>query len=196
MKIKQYLTESSLSRIWQMVEDDKINFGVISAFRFGFPPNKNKENHIELKKRVREMGYGYIEMKGGYKEEEGGFVNELSLFIPFIKKEEIINLGEDYKQDTVMYKDSKEFVYIGTNETTGIGKITMKFKFSKGKENIELAKNAIKDFFSSLLKGSHRGKKFIFKLEELEGMSLNRAYSLYQKNIPLKWYTIYEEDFK
>jgi len=189
---KVLINESSLSRIWQMIENDK-SFGVVSAFRNGYSKKENEERHIELKEGVRDIGYGYVEMMGGYKEETG-FVNEKSLFIPNINKSDIISLGIKFDQYSVIYKDSKEFVEIGTNKNSGIKKILNSFKMMSGRENLEMSKEVIKNFFSSLLKGSHRGKKFLFKLQEQEENSFNRmAYGDGRKNIPLKWYTIYEE---
>ena len=161
-KLSKYLKESSLSRIWKHVEDDSHSFGVISAYRANEPNNDN--NHKQLKTSIRDLGYGFIEMRGGYKEEEGGFVKEKSLFIPNITKKELIKLGQKYEQDSVLYKDSNAFVSLGTNKSTGVGKIIVNFK--KGKDNIALTQDAIKEFFSQLLKGSHKGKKFVFKLEE------------------------------
>ena len=163
-KLSEYLKESSLSRIWKHVEDDAKSFGVISAYRANEPNNDN--NHKQLKTSIRDLGYGFIEMRGGYKEEEGGFVKEKSLFIPNITKKEMIKLGQKYEQDSILYKDSNAFVSIGANKSTGIGKEIVNFKKGKGKDNISLAQDAIKNFFSQLLKGSHRGKKFVFKLEE------------------------------
>ena len=61
---------------------------------------ENMERHAELKDAVRDMGYGFIEMRGGYKEEDGGFVNELSLFIPNISKRDIMDLGFVHDQDS------------------------------------------------------------------------------------------------
>jgi len=164
IKLKQYLTESSLSRIWNYVENDAKSFGVMSAYRANSPDNNN--NHKLLKDMIREYGYGFIEMRGGYKEEEGGFVNEKSLFIPNIDKKRLIELGNKFDQDSVLFKDKNSFVSLGTNKSTGVGKIIVNFKSGKGRENIDLAKEAIKDFFSSLMKRSHSGKKFVFKLQE------------------------------
>ena len=104
-------------------------------------------------------------MRGGYKEEEG-FTLEKSLFITGISKKKAIDIGMNFDQYSVLYKDKKEFIEIDTNKNSGIGKIINSFKFKSGKDNLALAKEAIKDFFSSLLKGSHKGKKFIFKLQE------------------------------
>ena len=86
------LEESSLSRIMGHIKGER-NFGVVSAFRGGLGKKENMERHAELKDAVRDMGYGFIEMRGGYKEEDGGFVNELSLFIPNVSKKEVMDLG-------------------------------------------------------------------------------------------------------
>jgi len=166
-KIDQYLTEgdlneSSLSRIWQFVEDKNRQFGVMSAFRGDISPKENKQRHEELKKRVRDMGYGYIEMDGGY-EEEQGIVKEKSLFIPKISRKELMELGVEYDQHTVIFKDGKGFSLIGTNVNSGIGNVVANFKHSAGRDNLI---KGMKELFSALVKGSHRGKKFLFFMED------------------------------
>jgi len=185
------LNESSLSRILSHVEGDR-SFGVISAFRGGLSKQENMERHSELKDKIRKMGYGFIEMRGGYKEEDGGFVNELSLFIPGVDKKEIIRLGNDYDQDSVIYKDKESFTLLGTNAATGRGKVLMNFKGGGPRDSVTLAKDAIKDFFSSLVKGSQRGKKFLFQteefiLEEREILGFNEV--AYLKKTP-RWFRI------
>jgi len=158
-ELDDILIESSLSRIWQFIEYDKRSFTVISAYRGENTRKENKDNHINLKKTVRDMGYGFIEMGGGYREEEG-FVDEMSLFIPSISKKEAIELGSKYNQLAILFKNNKEFVEIDTKYNKG--NVNTNFIKNSRKDNITLAKEAIRDFFSKLLKGSHRGKKFIF----------------------------------
>ncbi|NIU01654.1 MAG: DUF3293 domain-containing protein, partial [Nitrosopumilaceae archaeon] len=119
------------------------------------------ERHKQLKKEVRNMGYGFIEMEGAYPE-GGKTAREKSLFIPNIKRQEIIDLGVKYDQDSVMFKDNTEFVYIGTNEYTGIGKVTASFDYKSGKKNIV---KGLDDLFSALTKGPHKGKKFLFTMK-------------------------------
>ena len=182
------LVESSLSRILQHIEGKRA-FGVVSAFRDMNSKKENMDRHVELKKAVRDAGYGYIEMRGGYREETG-FVTELSLFIPNITRIDVIEMGKAYDQHSVIYKDSKEFALIGTNQNAGIGKTLERFVATGGKDSMTLAKDAIKDFFSSLTKGSQRGKKFLFKMQEREAMSFNRA--AYIRDEP-KWITIIDE---
>jgi hypothetical protein len=122
---------------------------------------ENKARHEELKKLVRSMGYGFIEMRGGYRGDEG-YAEELSLLIPNITKREIVALGRKYEQHSVMYKNNKDFYYIGTNEEAGIGKVLMRFRKGEGQNNLELAKHKVIDFFSKLKKGPDRDTKFVF----------------------------------
>ena len=159
------LVESKLSRVFQYIEDDKRDFGIMSAFRGANSEKENKAKHEELKKIVRGMGYGYIELRGGYKGDEG-FNEELSLLIPNITKKEIVALGRKFAQHSVMYKNDQDFYYIGTNEEAGVGKVLMKFKKGEGQHNLELAKHKVVDFFSQLRKGAHTDKKFVFNVKD------------------------------
>lgn len=192
--MKSYRTliaESSISRIYQHIEEPGRAFGVVSAFRSDNSAEDNNRLYMEMKGEVRKMGLGFIEMRGGYKGDQG-FSIEPSLFIPSISRKQIIELGKKYNQHSIIFKDASEFSLIGTNESAGIGKTLSNFKFGSGKENIVLAQEAMKDFFSSLLKGSDRGKKFLFRMEEKEVWGfLQHAYA--PKGVQPKWNVIYEE---
>ena len=159
------LVEAKLSRVFQYVEDDKKDFGIVSAFRGTNSDKENKARHEELKKMVRQMGYGFIELRGGYKGDEG-YVEELSLLIPNITKKGIVDLGRKFEQHSVMYKNDQDFYYIGTNEEAGVGKVLMRFKKGEGQDNLELAKHKVIDFFSSLKKGPHSDTKFVFNVKD------------------------------
>jgi hypothetical protein len=161
---KSFISEAKLSRIFQYIENEDKDFGIVSSFRGEYSKSENLKRHADLKKRVRGMGLGFIEMKGGYIEGDTA-VEELSLFIPQIKKAQIVELGKAFGQHSVMFKDGSNFVYIGTNEDAGVGKVLSSFKAKAGKENLNLSKDAIKDFYSQLTKGSHKGKKFVFNME-------------------------------
>lgn len=190
------ISETKLSRIWRFIEEDKYGFGVISAFRGEYSKEDNIQRHIELKSILKEKGYGFIELKGGFKE-EGGFVEELSLFIPNIPKNTLITLGTEYDQYSVIYKDSNEFVEIGTNQNSGIGNILRKFKLKSFDKNMIMDKDSVEDFFSSLMKGTHRGRKFLFNidegfLEEKVNLSFNEiAYGKKKVNNDEKWLKIF-----
>jgi hypothetical protein len=62
------INESSLSRLWQYVQDDEVEFGVLSAQRYDKSKEANKQRHQELKDKVNKLGYGYIELRGGFVE--------------------------------------------------------------------------------------------------------------------------------
>ena len=160
------LVEAKLSRVFQYVEDDKRDFGIVSAYRGEKTREENLKLHDELKAQVRKMGYGYIELRGGYREESGNVVEELSLLVPNVKKTEIVQLGRQYEQHSVMYKNQEDFYYIGTNEASGIGKVMMRFRKGEGQNNLELAKHKVIDFFSQIKKGPHSDKKFVFNVKD------------------------------
>ena len=189
-ELQNSLQESSISRIYQHIENDK-SFGVVSAFRGDYSKNENMERHSDLKKMVRDAGYGFIEMRGGYNGDEG-FVEELSLFVPQVSRKDIIKFGEKFDQHSVIYKDNTEFSLIGTNPSAGVGKVMTNF-IRGGKKNLDLAKDSIKDFFSALLKGKDKGKKFVFRVEERELNSFNRAAYAPSEHKEPKWFPIIEE---
>ena len=211
---KTYIAESSLSRIMTHVIKTE-NFGVMSSFRGDNTKEQNLKSYKELITLVRKMGYGFIELKGGY-QEESGFVNEKSLFIPNIKKKEMLELGKKYDQHSVIIKDKQAFAMIGTNESPDnhIGKVHNKFdassisvetgrnkkdakklekKIESGEElsdeEKELAKFAL--VFSALIKGSHKGKKIQFKKLKIQEKIETSMY-YYQEHGP-QWATVYEE---
>lgn len=164
---KDIINESSLSRIWQHVENENRSFAVISSARDRFSSSENLARHDVLKNMVRLEGYGYIETKGGYEEDVPGkdevvIVEEPSLFIPEMKKSDAIYFGRCFNQDSVMYKDSNMFGYISTKEGSS-GQITMNFLKGGGRENLDLTN--VKSFFSSLVKGSDAGRRFVFRSE-------------------------------
>jgi len=160
------LVEAKLSRVFQYVEDDKRDFGIVSAYRGEKTKEENLKLHDELKAQVRKMGYGYIELRGGYREESGNVVEELSLLVPNVKKTQIVQLGRQYEQHSVMYKNQEDFFYIGTNDASGIGKVLMRFRKGEGQNNLELAKHKVIDFFSQIKKGPHSDKKFVFNVKD------------------------------
>lgn len=186
MKLKNYLTESSLSRVLTHIEKTK-NFGVISPFRKENSDKKNEEDFKELSSLVRKMGYGYIVLRGGYNGDEGFFA-EKSLFIPNIKRNQIIELGIRYNQHSIIFKDENSFSLIGTNSSSGVGQTLDNFVFGKGSICIDDVGDKFKDFFSKLAKGSHSNKKFLFRMQEKVETSM-----YYKMKHGEEWITILEE---
>jgi len=166
MKEIGIISESSYSRIWQHITDNDRSFAVISAY---LDTEDDELNHKQLKKDIRKKGYGFIEMDSGYTYKSGDtdkIAHEKSYFIPEISKKDAIKLGVQYGQESILYKDSKEFILLGTRKSSGIGKTMMKFKTLKD-DTFSFNKNIVKMAFSKLRKGSKNqvGRKFAFVKE-------------------------------
>lgn len=180
-KTEILIYESRLSRIWKHIQDSD-GFGVISPFRRNYSSEENLKRYSELKNIIRnELKLGYIELEGGYKE-EGEWIIERSLFIPKIKKDDIIKLGKLFEQYSIIYKDNDEFVEIGTNEKSGIGKVLTDYIKQGWDKNIQINSELTKKLFSRLIKGSHQDRKFLFNeigesyLFEIDEKSFNEVY--------------------
>jgi hypothetical protein len=186
MKLKTIVKESSLSRIIHHINNTE-NFGVISPFRKENSDKQNEQNYKELKSLVRKGGHGFIELRGGYVGDEGFFA-EKSLFIPNISRKEMVEFGKNYNQHSIISKTKQNFALIGTNKIAGIGKTLDKFDVGGRSINVDDVGDKFEDFFSKLAKGSHKGKKFLFKMQERVETSM-----YYQMRHGTKWSTLYEQ---
>lgn len=148
----QFLTESSLSRMWQHVEDGR-SFGIVTAYRGqeGTPEElkTNKANNKKLKAGIRAAGFGFVSISGHFpeKDEETGKDIDVSEegFIVISNttgkddklKTTLKALGKKFNQDSILYKDGDEdqAVLIGTNTSgdTGLGKEEKIGKWGKNK---------------------------------------------------------------
>jgi len=175
--------ESKLSRIWKHIESDG-DFGIVSPFRKNYSLDENLTRYSELIKIVRyKFKLGYIELEGGFLE-EGDWVIEKSLFIPNIKKDDILYLGEYFQQYSIIFKDKIEFTEIGTNEISGFGRIITNFIKSGWDKNLQIDSDLTKLFFSKLIKGSHIDECFLLEKEQI---SFNEMYN---RKIQKRYYNI------
>ena len=105
----QAIRESSWGRIIQHMEGSDV-FAVISPYLRKLSDEENDRRAREMKKVVRSMGYGYIPMDAGYEHQDtGGIGIEESLFIPQITKEDAMELGRRYDQESILFKDRDGF---------------------------------------------------------------------------------------
>lgn len=162
--------EITPSRLWKYQEHPEMNFAILSADRSERTPEENKEKSEELKKDIKSMGYWYTELKGGYIEigENGKRVpvdGEDSFIVPNMTKEEAMELGKKYDQDTVMFKDAKEHTlqYIITNERVGkVGDVDSSFETQAGKDNFSVSSGNDLDYYSRLPKSNKKDLKIGF----------------------------------
>jgi hypothetical protein len=166
MTFETYLNESSLGRIYQHIKKESTNsWGMISPYRNENSPKENSANYQELKKLVRDMGYGFIEILGyGQEEDEFGGINqseERTLFVPNITKKQISRLADKYNQWGYVYSGPE----IENNKIALISNDKIVDMFSK------FVPNKAAEFFSKI-----KGKSFVFE-EVLPGSNIERQIS-------------------
>lgn len=160
----------SPSRLWKYQEHPEMDFAILSAERSDREPEENKQKTNELKQDINDMGYWYTELKGGYVEiGDGGkrvpVDGEDSFIVPNMSKEEAIELGKKYDQDTVMFKDAKNktLQYIFTNERAGkIGDADSSFETQAGRKNFSVSHGDDLDYYSRLPKSNKPNMKIGF----------------------------------
>tara|TARA_Y100001938_G_C8101510_1_gene442123 strand:+ start:15420 stop:16118 length:699 start_codon:yes stop_codon:yes gene_type:complete len=115
------LNEANFGRVKNRIENEKVPFVMITAFRGGLSKGKNLERQKELESRVRSAGFSWTKMPGsGYvedPEEEGGEpvnVKENSILIWDAPRGDLrqsnqdlfnlaISLAGDYEQDSFIH---------------------------------------------------------------------------------------------
>lgn len=114
---KEYLTESSLTRVLHHTEHS--NIGMISASRGEHTSQQNKEANKSLEKDIRSHGHGIIHVKGRYAENKGTpqekHVEEHSMIVIGKKKDDggellkhLKHYGEKYNQDSILHKGASD----------------------------------------------------------------------------------------
>lgn len=100
---EEYLDEGGYSRLVRSLaglEPNIESIGIITAenpMAQALSRRENKLRNIQLANDLREMGYGFYQIRGKYGNLERPFV------IPNIEREDIVNLGEKYGQDSVIW---------------------------------------------------------------------------------------------
>ena len=98
-----------LGSVWKHFQGK--GFGIVSAFEGDSNRKENMAKQDKLKKDVREMGYGYKELKGRWRTGKDDDVQfEYALFIPSASKADMIELGKRYKQYAVIYTEGDSII--------------------------------------------------------------------------------------
>lgn len=147
MNFKDYINESSLSRVQKMwFEHDT---GTITAFR-GFhdcgngdkiSKKENKNRNSVLQSKLLSKGYGITKVKGSWLENNQVEKGEMSFFVVDLKdsgnlEKDLIKFGYEFEQDAITYAKVKDDYYaISTNNCIGswpgFGRIGIKEKLGK-----------------------------------------------------------------
>lgn len=120
-QIKEFLKESSLSRVWKHAQSDRL-IAIFSGFRNENTHKQNIKNNKDIASTLRSNGFGYFFVDGYWIENEGTpdevHVEEDSIFAIAEKEDEqkfiklVVSLGKKYNQDGVLVKKSDGKYYI------------------------------------------------------------------------------------
>lgn len=187
MRLTQLLIESSLSRVWQHINNPNSTFAIISAF---LDEEDDIKNHENLKRDVRNLKLGFIEMKSGYSyqtDDGEEFAEEKSLLIPEITKEQAFTLAKKYNQQSIIFKDNSGLKLIGTRSDVGVGKELTSFS-----NNVTFDSDLVKKAYSSLVKShANNKKKFAFISEIKERRIMDYPTCLVYKEVDVpEWFKI------
>jgi hypothetical protein len=112
---KPLLQEMTFNRAKKHIEEEAVEFVMISAYRGGKDNPGNRVRHKEMKTAFKDSGFPFVDMLGGYSEKGAGEVTEPSLLVlgyerPDFKDERIeglfktaANLAKRYEQDSFIY---------------------------------------------------------------------------------------------
>ena len=167
---KEYLNESSLSRLWKHNEEH--DSGALTAFRKGpecggdekYTKKENTQRNKSLLAKLKTKGYGVTKLHGSYPE-GGKTTKEISYFVVDLEdtgklEKDLRKLGQEFEQDSILFipkgaiKGDAKAELIGTNRCDnnwlGFGK---KEVFNKGRMGYD----------SPIYTSKVNGRPFIFE---------------------------------
>jgi hypothetical protein len=156
------------------------NVAALTAHRGNLSAKENDKRNSDLKKKIREAGYGYIRVKGNYTENintpDEKKVKENSLLVIGKRGDDggkLLNdaksWGEEYNQDSILHKkyNSDEAFLYGTSKTADWPKYGTAESVGKFHPNIT------GEYYSTLVSG----KKFAFLSESINSEKLLFVFS-------------------
>lgn len=124
LKIKEIISESSLSRVWQHAQSDK-PFAILTAFRGEYTEEENRRRNEQLAAQIKRAGFGYFFLDGYWIENEGTpeevHVSEDSIFAIGNPQNQnkfaqlIKNMGKQFQQEAVVIKSNDETIVYDLN---------------------------------------------------------------------------------
>jgi len=178
MNHKEYLTESSLSRVYKHNEEH--DCGALTAFRKArecgegepYTKKENEARNKSLLAKLKSLGYGVTSLSGKYPE-GGSTAKENSFFVVDLKDsgkllDNLKKLGEEFEQDSILFipkgsiKGDDRAYLVGTNHCKnnwlGYGKTEL---FNKGKMGYD----------SPIYTSYVNGRPFIFESVDYDVLS-------------------------
>ena len=164
-KYNQSLYDINASKIWKFINDDFINFAMVSSYDGDKDQKFNTEKSDELHNDIKGLSLDFIKLSGGYEkiDKYGDTVrtklNACIFMIADVTMEQILELGLRYKQSFILLKDFNVFSYVSTTvgNDMSIGSFLHEgFKSIDYDNGFEFAKAVIKDFYQQLFENSSR----------------------------------------
>jgi hypothetical protein len=125
---RNFLKEGNpLSRLKTHIDSGR-HFVTLSASRANLSKKENDDRHVELKKKVAKQGYAYRDVEGHYdaQKEKSLMVHAKGTGAEHGAKlrDDMIEHGKHYDQDSILHHDGTKATLHGTNETghPGLGK--------------------------------------------------------------------------
>jgi hypothetical protein len=190
--MKKKFNEISLNRILNHFQDES-NLAIISIYRTERSEKENRQLLQELKQKIRQLGYGFTELLSRLTETNEETCEILNLDERFLmiygtSLDDAINIGKEFQQPSIIYKNATkcvevctiDFIDYGGNEYK-CGNIIHVFNISnKTPLNIQ----DVKDIFekrkggsASMLVKSNRA----FKLSEVLEVESHKASTFNEK---------------
>lgn len=150
--------ESNLSRIAKHVGSGLVT---LSACRQSLTEDENLKRSELLVAELRKLGYGYIPLVGSYIEEETGEpATEHSFLIPYPNKRELSFEEMVFELQVVANSFNQDSILV-VNQGKGY------LLYSDGHQDpvgsFNLDNNTASPYFSTLAKGNHRNRKWVFE---------------------------------
>lgn len=112
----EFLNEASLGRFWQHIQDKNV-IAIISADRDERSKSENKSKTLELRRYIRDAGFGYVKAVGGYTEvkDDGTEIHidgeqSTIVYAEAEREKELLKLvcwlGEKFEQDSILFVDT------------------------------------------------------------------------------------------
>ena len=175
------LDEASTSRTLDRLTNPDSVCAIISPYRGEYSEKENKQRMIKLKSEVRKLGYGFNQFVSRWVEDGEAF-DEESLLIPDIPFRLAYQLGKQFEQSSIIYKDSKALREICTTAFETYKPTDVVRTFNNSGNHVLNIKDAQEIFsrrkggpVSMPKKGSNK-KPFTLKIKE--------NYELYEKHNP------------
>ena len=139
-QLKNYLKETTLSRVFRHFQNKKIPVGIITAFRGANTYDENVKRNKVLAAKIKSAGYGYFFVEGHWQEKDGSETID-------VKEDSIVVIGsendngklkgllkiwiKEYNQDAALFKDEGTIKVILLDKSGKGIEISNKFSLKK-----------------------------------------------------------------